>query len=248
MHDKFSDSAGVPWEGRSFESNSFAADNGETPEALIPVLADKPVSKAHLTQALHGTRLLIPLVAELGEGEIGPNGLMVEKSADLAIVAVATPDGQSAIPAFTSVSELTAWNPDARPVPVLAEKVCLAAASEGHNRVVLNPASNAIVLRRPQLAAIAQGLEWEPPHTSPLVREKLLLATKKHLMIASVDLFDGDPESNLAAAELTIQLGFKPGLTPEVLKDILTQLAKDIQVPEFMELVDSFGLKIVVTN
>jgi hypothetical protein len=40
-------------------------------------------------------------VAELGESEIGPNGLMVDKSADLAIVAVATPDGQSAIPAFT---------------------------------------------------------------------------------------------------------------------------------------------------
>lgn len=248
MNDRFSDSAGVPWEGRSFESNNFSADNGETPQALVPVLADKPVSKAHLVEALKGERLLIPLVAELGEGEIGPNGLLVDKSADLAIVAVATPDGQSAIPAFTSVAELSAWNPDARPVPVASEKVCLAAAAEGHNRVVINPASNAIVLRRPQLAAIAQGLQWEPPHTSATVREKLLVATRKHLMISSVDLFDGDPESKLSSAELKIQLGFKPGLTPDKLKEILTELASDIQVPEFMELVDSFGLKIVVTN
>ena len=248
MHDKFSDSAGVPWEGRSFETNNFSSDNGETPEVLIPVLADRPVSKEALVEALKGTRLLIPLVAVLGEGEVGPNGLLVDKSADLAIVAVATPDGQSAIPAFTSVAELAAWNPKARPVPVSAEKVCLAAASEGHNRVVLNPASSAIALRRPQLAAIAQGLKWQTPDRSEAVREKVLLATKKHLMILSVDLFNGDPESKLSAAELTIQLGFKPGLTPELLKEILTQLAADLQVPEFLELVDSFGLKIVVTN
>jgi hypothetical protein len=248
VHDKFSDSAGVPWDGRSFEPNSFANDSGETPAALLPVLADRPVSKPDLVEALKGTRLLIPLVAELGEGEMGPNGLMVEKSADLAIVAVSTPDGQSAIPAFTSVSEMQAWNSEARPVPVSAEKVCLAAASEGHNRVVLNPASQAIALRRPQLAAIAQGTEWVPPHKSDLVRQQLLVATRKHLMISSLDLFDGDPESALTAAELTIQLGFKPGLTPETLKEILTDLVAEIQVPEFLELVDSFGLKIIVTN
>lgn len=248
MDDRYSDSAGVPWEGRSFEANNFAQDNGETPAALIPVLADVPVSKPALVKALQGTRLLIPLIAELGEGEVGPNGLLVEKSADLAIVAVSTPDSQSAIPAFTSVAEMSKWNPEARPVPVAAEKVCLAAASEGHNRVILNPASSAVALRRPQLAAIAQGLDWTPPHLSDAVRQKVLEATKEHLMISSVDLFDGDPQSNLSRAELTIQLGFKPGLTPEALREILTALAARWQVPEFMELVDSFGLKIVVSN
>lgn len=248
MHDKFSDSAGVPWEGRSFEQNSFANDNGETPAALIAVLADRPVDKAALVAALSGSRLLIPLIAELGEGEIGPNGLMIEKSADLAIVAVATPDQQTAIPAFTSVAEMTAWNSEARPVPAASEKVCLAAASEGHTRVILNPAGTAIALRRPQLAAIAQGLSWDPPHRSTRVRELVLLATKKHLMISSVDLFDGDPESKLVAAELTIQLGFKPGLGQESLKEILLSLAKDLQAPEFLELVDSFGFRLVVTS
>jgi hypothetical protein len=67
-------------------------------------------------------------------------------------------------------------------------------------------------------------------------------------MISSVDLFDGDPESKLAAAELTIQLGFKPGLKEEGLKEILLALAADLQAPEFMELADSFGFRLVVTN
>lgn len=248
MKDKFSDSAGVPWEGRSFEPNSFAGDSGETPERLIPVLADRPVDKQALVAALSGSRLLIPLIAELGEGEIGPHGLLVEKSADLAIVAVATPDKQTAIPAFTSVAELTAWNQEARPVPASSEKVCLAAASEGHTRVILNPAGAAIALRRPQLAAIAQGLNWSPPHRSAPVREMVLLATRKHLMISSVDLFDGDPKSSLAAAELTIQLGFKAGMKPDPMKEILFALAADLQVPGFTELVDSFGFRLVLAS
>lgn len=248
MHDRFTDSAGVPWEGREFQSNPFASDNGQTPEKLVPVLADNPVDKSALVKALHGQRLLIPLVAELGETAQGPHGKLVEKSADLAIVAVSTPDNQSAIPAFTSVAELAAWNKSGRPVPVSAEKVCLAAVAEGHNRVVINPAGQKIALRRPQLAAIAQSLSWEPPHKSSWVREAVLEATKKHTMILSVDLFDGDPESSLKAAELTIQLGFKPGLDPQSLREILVALAADLQVPDFLERVDSFGFRLVVTN
>lgn len=248
MHDRFTDSAGVPWEGRQFESNSFAQDTGETPESLHGILAKNPVNKSDLVSALSGTRLLIPLLAELGESEIGANGLAVDKSAELAIVAVATPDNQTAIPAFTSVTELSAWNRQARPVPVSAEKVCLAAVAEGHSRVILNPAGAAIALRRPQLAAVAQGLEWVSPDLSNAVREQVLAATKKHLMISSVDLFDGDPDSKLTAPELTIQLGFKPGLNPDSLRDILMDLAKDLQVPEFFELVDSFGFRLVVAS
>ena len=248
MHDKFSDSAGVPWEGRSFSENPFANDDGRTPEVLVPILADKPVDKTALTNSLNGVRLLIPLIAELGEGEIGPNGLLVEKSADLAIVAVATPDNQTAIPAFTSVEAMQHWNQEARPVPVAAERVCLAAAAEGHSRVILNPSSEQVALRRPQLAAIAQGQNWKAPHTSGFVREHILGATRKHGMISSVDLFDGDPNSDLTAAELTIQLGFKPGLDPESLKHILTSLAADLQVEDFLEQVDSFGFRLVVTN
>jgi len=248
VHDRFTDSAGVPWEGRQFESNSFANDTGDTPESLLGVLDNNPVSKSDLVAALSGTRLLIPLLAELGESEIGPNGLAVDKSAELAIVAVSTPDKQTAIPAFTSVAELSAWNKQARPVPVSAEKVCLAAVAEGHSRVILNPAGAAVALRRPQLAAVAQRVAWVSPDQSNLVRDQVLGATKKHLMISSVDLFDGDPESKLTAPELTIQLGFKPGLDPDSLRGILMSLAQDLQVQEFFEVVDSFGFRLVVAS
>ena len=145
MHDKFHDSAGVPWEGREFSQNSWSEDDGSTPQVLADALAGE-LDKSKLFVALAQSRLLIPLLAELGDSGIGSHGQTVDKSADLAIVAVSTPDGKTAIPAFSSVSEMAAWNATARPVPVDAPKLAIAAVSEGHDRVVLNPAGQAIAV------------------------------------------------------------------------------------------------------
>ena len=57
-------------------------------------------------ESLRGQRLLVTLIAEIGQTGIGPHGQTVDKSADLAIVAVATPDDRTAIPAFTSVEDM----------------------------------------------------------------------------------------------------------------------------------------------
>jgi hypothetical protein len=131
LTDRFHDSAGVPWEGRAFEPNPWASDDGQTPAELAAALADNQIDKAGLFAALVSSRLLIPILASLGESAEGEHGLTVDKSADLAIVAVATPDNQTAIPAFGSVADMQAWNAESRPVPVEAPKVALAAASGG---------------------------------------------------------------------------------------------------------------------
>ena len=116
--DKFHDSAGVPWEGREFSLNQFSSDDGSTPEAVARALSEENFSLAILHESLMQSRLLIPLVAKLAESEVGAHSQLVDKSAELSIVAVATPDGQSAIPAFTSVSHMQLWKSDARPVPI----------------------------------------------------------------------------------------------------------------------------------
>ena len=73
MHDKFHDSAGVPWEGREFSQNSWSQDDGSTPKVLAEVL-DREFDKAALFTALSQSRLLIPLLAELGESGVGAHG------------------------------------------------------------------------------------------------------------------------------------------------------------------------------
>lgn len=245
-HDKFHDSAGTPWEGRSFQGNSWSGDDGTCPAPLAELLAAERMDLAAFLNALRDQRLLVPLVAQLGDSELGPNGLVVEKSADLAIVAVKTPDGKTAIPVFTSVSQMSAWKPEARPVPVDARKIALACASEGHERLVIDPAGKPVVLRRPALAALAQGLSWQRPEINPEVVAHVKKIGQGFAEVFSVDLFDGDPTNDLSHAELQIQLGLRPGLSPDGLKTLLHHFTEQLQTPEFNAQVDSITLKLVM--
>lgn len=244
MHDKFHDSAGVPWEGREFSQNSWSQDDGSTPAVLAAALEGE-LDKSKLFIALAESRLLIPLLAELGESGVGPHGQTVDKSADLAIVAVSTPDGKTAIPAFSSVSEMAAWNSAARPVPVDAPKLAVAAVSEGHDRVVLNPAGRAIGLRRPALAALAQGLAWTPAHIDERVQKMVTTAASSHPEIVAVKLFDSDPEANLTKPELGIEIGLIAGLAKPELERVLAEFGVGCQTQEFLQLVDSFTIRLV---
>ena len=246
MHDKFHDSAGVPWEGREFSQNSWSNDDGTTPAVLEKVF-ELPLDKAELFKALAQSRLLIPLLAELGESGVGAHGQTVDKSADLAIVAVGTPDGKSAIPAFSSVAEMSNWNATARPVPVEVPKLAIAAVSEGHDRVVLNPAGRAIVIRRPALAALAQGLQWVPPHLSEVVAGLVQAAAARHPAIKSVGLFDSDPTGQLLKAELGIQVSLEAGLPAQQLQELLSDFSSELQTQEFLQQVDSVTFRLVAS-
>lgn len=243
--DKFHDSAGVPWQGREFQSNSWASDDGSAPDELASALSQVPLNKAHLVEVVSRNRLLIPLLATVGEAELGPHGLLVEKSADLGIVAVATPDGKTAIPAFSCTKELTLWSSSARPVPTLAAKIALAAASEGHERVVIDPAGARVALRKTWLPAIAQGLAWLPPHLNPRVLELILAAAKGQQVISGVELLDGDPKGTLEGAELLIQVALQPGLDSGQLQNMLAVFSAELQSQEFLALVDSISLRLI---
>jgi hypothetical protein len=244
MHDKFHDSAGVPWEGREFSQNTWSQDDGSTPKVLAEVFS-RDLDKGALFTAISQSRLLIPLLAELGESGVGAHGALVDKSADLAIVAVSTPDGKTAIPAFSSVAEMTAWNASARPVPVESAKLAIAAISEGHERVILNPAGSAIGIRRPSLAALAQGLSWTPVHLNELVLKMILQASAEHIEIQSVRAFDADPSGQLLKPELGLEIRLAPGLSQEQLQNVLTRFGATIQTQEFLRLVDSFAIRLV---
>lgn len=244
MHDKFHDSAGVPWEGREFSQNSWSQDDGSTPGILAEVFS-RDLDKVALFDALSQSRLLIPLLAELGESGVGAHGELVDKSADLAIVAVSTPDGKTAIPAFSSVAEMSAWNSTARPVPVESAKLAIAAISEGHDRVVLNPAGLAIGIRRPALAALAQRFAWTPPHLNDLVLELVLQASEKHSEIRTVRAFDADPAGQLLKPELGLEIALVAGLSQQQLQQVLAEFGTELQTQEFLQLVDSFTIKLL---
>ena len=66
---RFTDSAGTPWEGRSFDQNSFADDDGKAPPELIQAITKFRAGAAGAEAAvdqLRVSRLLVPLRANLG--------------------------------------------------------------------------------------------------------------------------------------------------------------------------------------
>jgi len=247
-HDKYHDSAGVPWAGRSFQENNYRGDSGEADPELAQSIEEFQKQQESMNQVLSAfgaARVLIPLVATLGEEGLGSSGLKTDKSAELAIVTVLAPDGQVALPVFSSVLKMQNWNPLARPVPNNGRAVALAAASEGTTRVVLDAGSESeIVFRRPQLAAIAQGLDWCSPETNPIVENLVTDFLSHHDQVDSFTLACGDPTSRLLSQELLITLYLEPGMSSESLQEIERTFFKQLGDSElFVDLVDSVAVR-----
>ena len=81
-------------------------------------------------EAVRAARFLVPVVA-------APTGIdtsgehAVETSVDMAAVTLVAPDGRRALPVFSGLDALRAWDPQARPVPVTPARAGQAAVTEG---------------------------------------------------------------------------------------------------------------------
>ena len=247
------DSAGNSWEGRAFHDNPFAGDDGTTPPAVAAALDAFHANTgtlADVVAALHGTRLLIPLVAHAGDDFDVNAPIMEDKVQELAVVTVAGPDGEPIIPAFTSAEAMKAWNPEARPIPMDAQRVALAAASEGVDRIVVNATTpQQIVLRRPGVWALAQGYEWVPGWESTELLEHLTKAIAKVTGAVRVTLAPADPRATGSGAELRIVLFLVPGLDQAALTRVVTQLNEVLSTSGTLQMAaDSVELTLAVAD
>jgi len=224
------DSAGQPWAGRRFQQNASSGDDGSAPERLIESLRRfraGEVGEAEVVDAFRDSRLLISLVAHLGEAGSNEHGQLVDKSQELSIVTVTGPDGRTVLPVFSSVGAMSAWNGTARPIPADGVRVALAAASEQTDVVVLDPTSTTeFAIRRPALWAIAQSQPWTPSFSDESVRHAFERSIEPELAVVTVRLRAGDPEAKLAGSELVVELGLLPGLTQQELDAVLARLAQ----------------------
>src|SRR5204863_2813758 len=76
---------------------------------------------------------------------------------DMAIITLVAPDGRRALPLFTSVEALAAWDPAARPVPVSAARAAQAALADGCQVAVVDLGSGRSTELRPSMLwALAQ--------------------------------------------------------------------------------------------
>jgi hypothetical protein len=170
------DSAGVPWSGRTLPPGGFDGDAGVVDPAVAQALSALQSGQGAAQQvvaALAAARVLVPVVAVLGEGEQAAHGL-VDRSADMALVTLTAPDGRRALPVFSSLESLQQWDPTARPVPVDCRRAAVSAVAEGCDVMVLDPAGPvAFVVSRPAVWALGQGRPWVPAHEDAEVAQAL---------------------------------------------------------------------------
>jgi hypothetical protein len=224
-----SDSAGVPWAGRSFHANPDAGDDGSAPPRLIEAMTRFRAGElgvADVVAALHEVRLLVPLLAVRGDEGVGAFGQTVDKTQELSLVTAAGPDGRPVLPAFSSADTMREWNPSARPIPIAVPRIALAAASEATPLIVVDPgAPTMFVVRRPALRALATGEPWVPSFEDPEVLQAFLDASAAEQALAALQVAPGDPTARLTGAELLVQLAVRTGLPEGELSALLERLS-----------------------
>jgi hypothetical protein len=243
------DSAGIPFTGRHFHDNPGAGDDGTAPPRVLEAIRRfrlREVGAPEVVAALHDARLLVPLVAVRGEEGVGAHGQLVDKTQELSIVTVEGPDGRSVLPGFTSVAAMQAWDGSARPIPIDAPRVALAAASEGTPLVVIDPGSETeFAVRRPALRPLATGESWTPSFEDPEVLAAFEAAAAGREELLAVGVGAGDPDARLRGPELLVLLTLRPGLGEEELAALVGELQGRWSAdPVIAERVDSIGVRV----
>ena len=198
-------------------SSPFAGDDGTADPAVaaaLAALARGSGSVVGVVDALHGTRVLVPVLAELEVEDVvvhGGHAHTVDKEASAGIVALQAPDGRTALPVFTSVATMTAWRPDARPVPSDVARAALSAVTEGWEVLVVDPGGpTTVLLPRPAVWALAQQQPWEPAvgpeGVDPDVRAAIVAAVQPVRGVVAVDAVPG------TRAEVAVVVDLVPGL------------------------------------
>ncbi|MEU9556728.1 SseB family protein [Streptomyces fumanus] len=218
----------------------FSDDDGSADPRLTAALAawaEDRTALAPVLEALKGARLLVPVVAVLGEveedgEEVGEapgkggggrraGGLRREKTSDMAVPTLKA-GGRTALPAFTSTDALARWDPAARPVAVPLHQALQAAAHERADTVVLDLAGPVpFELTGPALRALAEGRTTTDPLADPAVVDAVRGAVAAEPAVLRAHLGPGRADGTLA-------LVLDPAAPPaETARSVAGRLAAD---------------------
>ncbi|MBC2866735.1 SseB family protein [Streptomyces mexicanus] len=157
---------------KNIPDSGFSDDDGSADPRLSAALAawaEDRTAVDPVLKALKGARLLVPVVAVLGEVEEDEKGLRREKTSEMAVPTLKA-GHRTALPAFTSTDSLARWDPAARPVAVPLHQALEAAAHEKADTVVLDLAGPVpFELTGPALLALAEGRTTADPLADPAV-------------------------------------------------------------------------------
>ncbi|WP_149183758.1 SseB family protein [Streptomyces sp. TRM49041] len=180
---------------------AFSDDDGSADPKLTEALAawaEDRSAEPRVLEALKGARLLVPVVAVLGEVEEDESGLRREKTSDMAVPTLTAGD-RRALPAFTSTDALARWDPAARPVAVPLHQALQAAAHEKADTLVLDMAGPVpYQLTGPALLALAEGRTSTDPLADPAVTSAVRAVVAAEPAVLRAYLARGSADGTLA--------------------------------------------------
>lgn len=224
---------------RTIPHPGFPDDDGSADPALQEALAAwerrEAGAEPRLLTALAAARLLVPVVAVLGEEEVvaapaarpgeatagAGRPLRREKTSEMAVPTLTVPDGRRALPAFTSTDTLARWRADARPVAVRLPQLLRAAAQEGAGTVLIDMAGPvSYPLTGAALHTLADGRAGLPAAEDPMVASALRTVLAEEAEVAAAWLGPGGDTDG------TLALSLDPGASGEaVLRRVAGALA-----------------------
>ncbi|MEV0118012.1 SseB family protein [Streptomyces sp. NPDC050844] len=218
----------------------FSDDDGSADPRLTSALAawaEDRTAHGPVLEALAGARLLVPVVAVLGEveeddqegraalhkggGGRREGGLRLEKTSDMAVPTLKAGD-RKALPAFSSTASLALWDPEARPVAVPLHQALAAAAHEQADTIVLDLAGPVpYEINRSALIALSEGRRSQDPLSDPAVTAAVRAAVAAEPAVLRAYLGAGSADGTLA---LVIAPSAAPG---EAAQRVARHLAAD---------------------
>lgn len=186
---------------KNIPDSGYSDDDGSADPRLSAALAawaEDRTAVGPVLAALKGARLLVPVVAVLGEVEEDGNGLRREKTSDMAVPTLKA-GGRTALPAFTSTETLARWDPAARPVAVPLHQALQAAVHEKADTIVLDLAGPVpYELSGSALLAVAEGRTTADPLTDPAVVGAVRTAVAAEPAVLRAHLGPGQADGTLA--------------------------------------------------
>ena len=186
---------------KNIPDSPFSDDDGTADPRLSAALAawaEDRTAEGPVLEALRDARLLVPVVAVLGEVEEDEKGLRREKTSDMAVPTLKA-GNRTALPAFTSTESLARWDPAARPVAVPLRSALEAAVHEKADTIVLDLAGPVpYELTGRSLLAVAEGRTTTDPLADPAVREAVRAVVAAEPAVLRAHLGPGRADGTLA--------------------------------------------------
>jgi hypothetical protein len=205
----------------------FAGDDGSADPKLAAALAayaaDRtPETEERMLALLATARLMVPIVAVLGEVETDEHGHRHEKTSDMAVPTIQAPNGRRGLPAFTSLEALTRWRADARPAPAQAAQAVQAAWSESADALLVDLAGPVFYeLSGAAMRAVAEGRAHVGALRDPEVAAELRALLAKHPAVLRAHLLRSE------SADAQLVLIADPETPRSELQTVAADLAED---------------------